>query len=488
MSETTTILIMGASGDLTRRKLLPALFHLSCKMRLPQEFHIVGFARSAFTDDQFRERMWQGVEEVGELQARRDDWDSFSRRISFHRGDLSDPDDMTNLRRRLEEIEGGARSVNRLFFLSIAPQLYDAAVVNLGASGLASEESGWRRVVIEKPFGWDLASAQRLNEVVHGVFDERQVYRIDHYLGKETVQNLLVFRFASAIFEPVWNRNYVDNVQITVSEDVDAGDRAGYYDQSGVVRDMMQNHMLQLLTMVAMGPPNSMDPDALRNKKVEVLKAIRRWTPEQVAEHAVRGQYRGYRSEKDVRPDSITATYAALRLYVGNWRWQGVPFFLRSGKAMAEKVSEVVIQFKSPPHILFFDDPDRKLDPDTLTLRLQPDEWVHLNFQVKVPDQGMSMRPVSMEFHYGSAFQEQEIPEAYQRLLQDALEGDGSLFIRSDHIEEAWQIVEPLLQAWEDPAGAPLHIYEPGSLGPEAAAALLAEDGGTPRARAAADS
>ena len=476
-TETTTIIIMGASGDLTQSRLVPALFHLWCKDRLPQEFHIVGFARSPLTAEGFRERMWEGVRRYGELGERREDWEKFTQRLLYHRGDLSAVEEVARLRERLEELEGGAGPANRLFFLSIAPQLYETAVANLGASGLAEEQSGWRRVVIEKPFGWDLASAETLNEAVHRVFDEGQVFRIDHYLGKETVQNLLVFRFANAIFEPVWNRNYVDNVQVTVAEEVGVGDRAGYYDHSGVVRDMVQNHLLQLLTIVAMEPPISMDADTLRNKKVEVLKAIRRWTPAEAARNAVRGQYRGYRSEAGVPPGSITPTYAALRIFVDDWRWKGVPFYLRSGKAMAGKVSDVIIQFKSPPHTLFSADAERGLDPNTLSLRLQPDEGVHLNFQVKVPDQEMSMRPMSMEFHYDSAFKDQRIPEAYQRLLQDALEGDASLFIRGDQISEAWRIVDPLLSAWESPDGPPLHIYEPGSSGPEAADALLAEDG-----------
>jgi glucose-6-phosphate 1-dehydrogenase len=476
--ETTTIIIFGASGDLTSRKLLPALFNLWLKDRLPQDFHIVGMARSAFTDDQFRERMWAAIADSEGMASRRADWDRFCERVTYHRGDLALDGDMVRLKTVLQEAERGADSVNRLFFLSIAPSLYENAVESLGASGLATENNGWRRVVIEKPFGSNLESAQALNRSVHAVFDESQVYRIDHYLGKETVQNLLVFRFANAIFEPVWNRNFVDSVQITVSEKVLLGDRAGYYDGSGVVRDMVQNHLLQILTVVAMEPPIAVDATSLRNKKVEVLQAIRRWTGEQASQNAVRGQYRGYRNEKGVLEGSTTATYAAIRLFIDNWRWQGVPFYLRSGKGMTGKVSEVVIQFSRPPHQLFQGGDLENMKPNSLSLLLEPDEGVHLSFDVKVPDQGMEMAPMSMQFHYDSAFGSEVIPEAYQRLLQDALEGDAALFIRSDQIEEAWRIVDPLIEEWEGPANSsPLHGYEPGSQGPAAADELLSQDG-----------
>ena len=476
-NSSTSLVILGATGDLARRKLLPGLFQLDCKGMLPANFQVVGMARSEYSDDRYRELMWQDVQELSGQGARKKDWIAFARRLHYVRGDLQDLESFIGLRARLQDLETETPPSNRLFYLAVAPGLFPAAVENLGLFGLAVEDTGWRRVVIEKPFGHDLTSAGQLDQLVHQVFREDQVYRIDHYLGKETVQNLMVFRFANAIFEPLWNRNYVDSVQISATEEISVGDRAGYYDRSGVIRDMVQNHLLQLLTMVAMEPPSAMDADSLRNNKVEVLRAIRRWEMPQAAENSVLGQYRGYLDETGVAPGSKTATYAALRLYIDNWRWQGIPFYLRTGKSLKEKVTEIAIQFRQPPHLMFAGATGEGLSSNLLFLRLQPDEGVHLKFEVKAPGQGMSTRSENLEFHYETAFKDRTIPEAYERLIQDVLEGDTSLFIRNDHILEAWRIVDPLIQEQEGAVAGSVQPYDVGSWGPEASKELLSRNG-----------
>ena len=477
MSNVTTIVIVGGTGDLAQRKLLPGLVRLAGKGRLPENFSVVGFARAQHDDASYRELMWSGAHEFGDPPVERPAWDAFAPRVSYVCADLAEPASFELLRRRLDEIEAGAERADRLFYLAVAPSLFAPAIAGLDGAGLAKEDTGWRRVVVEKPFGHDAASAAELDDRIHAVFRESQVFRIDHYLGKETVQNLLVFRFANAIFEPIWNRNYVANVQITASEDVTVGNRAGYYDGSGVVRDMVQNHLLQLFCLVAMEPPTTPDPEALRSKRVEVLEAVRRWSPEEFAKNAVAGQYDGYLDERGVADGSRTPTYAAMRLFIDNWRWQGVPFYLRSGKAMAGKRSEIAIQFKAPPLTIFAHPDAQDPLPNVLSMCVGPDEGFHLRFSTKVPDESMLIRSEHMEFHYRESFAGQELPEAYQRLLEDALAGDASLFIRSDQIAQAWSIVDPLLTCWADPASPKLERYAAGSWGPDAADALLAQDG-----------
>jgi glucose-6-phosphate 1-dehydrogenase len=467
------MVILGASGDLARGKLVPSLFNLFCKGRLPEGVKIVGMARTPYSDDAYRDLSWADVKRFEGLSAHRADWRRFAADLHYVAGDIGG-DGLSALGTRLSQLERDAASANRLFYLAVAPQLYGPAVEAIDATALLGTGTGWRRLVVEKPFGWDLQSAQAINALIHRVFVEDEVYRIDHYLGKETVQNVLVFRFANSIFEPLWNRNYVDSVQITVAEEVDVGERAPYYDRSGVVRDMLQNHLLQLLALVAMEPPSSADPESLRNKKVEVLRAIRRTTHSEVVTDSVAGQYEGYRQSGRVASGSNTATYVAVRHYIDNWRWHGVPFYLRTGKAMSRKVSEIVIQFRSAPHTMFRLPDGETLEPNVLALCVQPDEGARLRFEVKTPDQDMQMRPVDMEFEYRAAFPDRTIPEAYERLLQDALEGDASLFIRNDQIEEAWRVVDPLLHALEDPDPLRVHIYPRGSWGPAEADRLIA--------------
>ena len=467
MSEHTTIVIFGASGDLTNRKLIPALLNLYCKGRLPEHTQIVGFARRPWDDAQFRDVLRASAEKFMGPDFVAEKWPSFAEKLFYAAGSINELDDFKKLDRMLMRMESGP--TNRLYYLSVGPALYEPAIENLAAAGMAQERDGWRRIVVEKPFGHDLESARALNKVVHGVFNERQVYRIDHYLGKETAQNILFFRFANTIFEPVWNRRYVDHVQISVTETVDVAHRAGYYDESGVVRDMFQNHLLQLLSLVAMEAPASFEADAVRNEKAKVLSAIRPIA----LEDTVRAQYTGYRQSEGVAPDSQTPTYAALKLYIDNWRWQGVPFYLRSGKALKEKSSEIIIRFQRPPHVMFDLPPDTDFSPNILALCIQPDEGMHLKFQAKVPDSGQLMRPVDMEFHYRSAFGEVALPDAYERLLLDAMNGDASLFARRDEIELAWGIIDPVIAGWRAQNTPPVVTYEPGSWGPAEADAMM---------------
>jgi glucose-6-phosphate 1-dehydrogenase len=470
----TSIVIFGASGDLTHRKLVPALYNLFHKKRMPEQFSIIGNARSPLSHEEFRAQMRDGVKTFSSDTFDSAVWDSFAPHLWYHTGDATKHDDMVYLQNFLSEQKG--EHANRLYYLSVAPFLYPTIVQNLGDSGMAKEDDGWRRIIIEKPFGTDLTSARELNKLVHSVFDESQIYRIDHYLGKETAQNILFLRFANTIFEPIWNRNYVDNVQVTVAETVDVGHRAGYYDKAGVLRDMFQNHLLQLLALVTMEPPASFNATALRNEKVKVLSAIR---PVRIDE-TVRAQYEDYQQADGVVPESQTPTYAALKLYIDNWRWQGIPFFMRSGKALADKTSQIRIRFRRPPHLMFnLSDGGEAFTPNTLSICVQPDEGIHLSFEAKLPDSASATRSVDMEFHYRDSFGKVVIPEAYERLLLDALAGDASLFTRSDEIEVLWGIVDPVLQGWSAADAPGVELYSRGSWGPEAADKLLARSGHT---------
>jgi glucose-6-phosphate 1-dehydrogenase len=468
---TTAIVIFGASGDLTHRKLIPALFNQYMKGRLP-EFIVVGTSRSEYSHEEFRTTVREGILELAGMDCPSEEWESFSRHIFYLQGNAKELEDYEKLDSFIKEHEQSPG--NRLYYLATAPFLFPIIIQKLGEADMVKESGGWRRVVIEKPFGEDLETAHELNRAIHAVFEEDQVYRIDHYLGKETAQNILYFRFLNTIFEPIWNRNYISHVQITVAEEVDVGHRSGYYDQAGVVRDMFQNHLLQLVTLVAMEPPSAFNANAVRTEKVKVLRAIRKLDPGS----SVRGQYEGYREEDGVAEGSQTATFAALKLYIDNWRWNGVPFYLRSGKALGAKISEIVVEFEPPPHVMFPLPDDYELTPNFISVCIQPDEGIHLRFETKVPDSQQGTRSVDMDFHFRDSFGDQPLPDAYERLLLDAIMGDPSLFTRSDEIEAAWGIFDPLLNAWkEDPDTAPVNLYPSGSWGPEQADEFIEQDG-----------
>jgi glucose-6-phosphate 1-dehydrogenase len=473
-----TLVIVGATGDLTARKLIPALFALAGKGRLPAEAHLVGSARSPMSDDEFRAKMREAVRTAAGKEWSETRWESFARQLYYVPGDATRADGLAALRAWLEKHEGSAGG-DRLYYLAVAPDRYGDIASRLGEAGMNREDGGWKRLVIEKPFGRDLASCRALNQTIRSHFREDQIYRIDHYLGKDTVQNLLVFRFANTLFEPLWNHQYIDHVQISVAETVPVGRRGDYYDKAGVLRDMFQNHLLQLLTLVAMEAPARYAADPLRNEKVKVLDAVHIPKVAEAPGLMCTGQYAGYHAEPGVFRDSKTPTYAAVRLEIDNWRWRGVSFYLRSGKALARRSSEIVIQFLCPPHLMFPLPPGAKLKCNRLTMEIQPNEGIHLNFQTKVPDQGMGLKPADLKFHYSDAYPGVVIPEAYERLLQDALAGDAALFMRSDEIERAWEIMDPFIAAAESAEALMPEEYALGSQGPSCADAFLAQDSRT---------
>jgi glucose-6-phosphate 1-dehydrogenase len=479
----TTLVIFGASGDLTRRKLLPALYRLSQGQRLPARFTVIGVGRTAFTDDRFRDEFFDSLREFAGVAGPGDEVAaSLAQRLRYVAGAPDEP----ALFRRLAEILGpsdGADGV--LYYLAIPPSTYPTVVEHLGAAGLAAPSGahGWRRIVVEKPFGTDLSSARELNRAIHRHFDEPQVFRIDHYLGKETVQNLLVFRFANGMFEPIWNRRYIDHVQITAAETVGVERRAGYYETTGALRDMVQNHLMQLLTLVAMEPPIAFTADSVRDRKMDALLSV------QPIVGAVRGQYGpgwvngaevpGYRQEPRVDPSSETETFVAMRLHLDSWRWAGVPFYVRTGKRLPKRTTEIAIQFRRPPLEIFRRVTSAPVSPNLLIVNVQPDEGISIRFEAKLPGTRMQLAPVRMNFRYGQAFGG-GVPEAYETLLLDAMIGDATLFARNDFVEASWALITPVHQAWAAAGSGPdaaLAEYEAGDWGPAEAAALIERDG-----------
>lgn len=488
--DAASIVIFGGSGDLSKRRLVPALFELHREGQLPAETAIVSHARTGESDGNYRAEMKAAVARFARTQPVGESaWASFESRLYFHRGDLKVADDFASLGVSLGEIEKErGLSGNRLFYLAIPPSGIESAVDGLGAAGLVypAEHSPWSRVIVEKPFGHDLDSARRLNGVVGRVFHERQVFRIDHYLGKETTQNILVFRLGNGLFEPLWNRRYVDHVQITVGESIGVEGRGLFFEEAGMLRDVVQNHVLQLLCLVAMEPPVAFEPDAVRDEKLKVLRSIRPQTPEEILRDTVRGQYAagavdgravpGYRDEPNVHPFSLRETYAAWKVQVENWRWAGVPFYLRAGKRMPKRVTEIAIVFKTPPIAFFRKASVPRHQQNVLVLRIQPDEGIALRFGAKRPGAEMTIEPVKMDMKYSESFGVSS-PEAYERLLMDALNGDGTLFARRDEVEVAWEHVTGVLDTWRENPPQDLPNYESGTWGPEAAVALMARDG-----------
>jgi len=481
--EPCVVVIFGATGDLTHRKLLPALYNLALEHPLPAGFSVVAFARRPYNDEVFRQQALESINQHSRQKPVNPQvWESFSQGLHYLQSSFDDQEGYAKLNTLLNKLdqERGTNG-NRIFYLSTPPSQYPEIIQHLGAAGLNRNRKGWTRIIIEKPFGHDLNTARELNRQVSRVFREDQVYRIDHYLGKETVQNILVFRLANGIFEPVWNRRYVDHVQITVAEHLGLEGRAGYYEESGAIRDMIQNHMLQLLTLVAMEPPIAFDGNSVRDEKVKVLHALQPLVGRDVTTNTIRAQYGpgwvGYLQENGVSPTSTTDTYVALKAYIDNWRWAGVPFYLRTGKHLPKRVTEIAIQFKQPPLMLFKNsDAQGQVEPNVLTLRIQPDEGISLKFGAKVPGTDMQIRSVNMDFFYGSSFVREQ-PEAYERLLLDSMHGESTLFTRGDEVEAQWTFVQGILDGWAEAGRETVHTYESGSWGPQAADEFIWRDG-----------
>ena len=488
-----SIVIFGATGDLTHRKLLPALFSIEAQGLLPEHLKIVGFARRDFSDHSYRVEIQQSLQAFAPdlWKDHQDTWAKFAKRVVFHRSDFDNADGFHWLKERLDKFDqtegtGG----NRLFYLATPPSTYSTVIQNLGHAGLAQRDgesnTPFVRIIVEKPFGSDLKTARELNAELKGVFDEDQIYRIDHYLGKETVQNIFVFRFANALFEPLWNSRYIDSVQVTVAETVGVEQRAGYFDHAGELRDMVQSHALQMVSLVAMEPPNTLGANDIRDEKVKVLRAMKPITAGDVDTHVVRGQYiagqidgkavPAYRDEPNVPKDSVTDSFVALKLEIQNWRWSGVPFYVRAGKRMPERVTEVNIVFKDIPPILLAQMNTDTAEPNVITIRVQPNEGISMRLGAKPPGPKTTVRPVDMNFTYGTSFG-QRIHDAYERLLMDALLGDAALFTRDDEVEAEWGLITPILDAWAKAAPANLPAYAAGTWGPEEAEKMLTGTG-----------
>ncbi len=487
--DSCSIVIFGASGDLTARKLIPAFYHLFLDKQMPPEFRIIGFARREKTDSSWREELRLALDQFSRTKPVHDEaWAQFAQCLFYCRGDITESAAYSALEQKISGFGKAPLRQNILFYLATLPSQFGQVVENVHRAGLLHREAekGWQRIVVEKPFGHDLDSAHQLNSELTRYAREQQVFRIDHYLGKETVQNILMFRFSNSIFERLWNRDSIDHVQITVSEKLGVGQRGGYYEEAGALRDMVQNHLLQVLSLIAMEPPVSLDAEPIRDEKVKLLKSIRPLDPDAIGRQVVRGQYfaglvdneprPGYRQEVKVKSDSNVETYVALKLYIDNWRWSGVPFYLRTGKNLPLSASEVRIQFRPTPHVLFAAQCGHHLDPNALTLRLQPNEGISLRFNGKVPGTSLEVRPVRMHFSYDAEFGAYT-PEAYERLLLEAMAGDATLFIRRDEVEAAWQIVDSIRNAWDGKPLSNREFYSAGTWGPVAADDLLSQNG-----------